>query len=171
MSCLWQDKHLLSVSLSGFINYLNVDDPTTPIRVVKVNLTLKATSEIHYLQPYNLCFVNVLPHQGHNKPITVLTLSPDKNTIYTGSHDGYVTNWRTSSGENDRVKGQGHGNQINGMKAAKNLLYTAGIDDTLRTIDIDDNSYIDTSTVKLDSQPRGLDIYQDLVVTASVRQV
>ncbi|XP_011301844.1 actin-interacting protein 1 [Fopius arisanus] len=143
VSCLWQGDHLLSVSLSGFINYLNVNDPSKPLRIIK----------------------------GHNKPITVLTLSPDRGTIYTGSHDGHVTNWNASTGENDRVQGQGHGNQINGMKASGNLLYTAGIDDTLRAIDIASNSYNDADTIKLDSQPRGLDIYNDIVVTAAMRQI
>lgn len=57
------------------------------------------------------------------------------------------------------------------MKAAGNLLYTAGIDDTLRSIDIATNAYAETSVVKLDSQPRGLDIYNDIAVVASVRQV
>ncbi|XP_015115651.1 actin-interacting protein 1 isoform X1 [Diachasma alloeum] len=143
VSCLWQGEHLLSVSLSGFINYLNVNDPTKPLRIIK----------------------------GHNKPITVLTLSPDRGTIYTGSHDGHVTNWNASTGENDRVQGQGHGNQMNGMKAAGNLLYTAGIDDTLRAIDIASNKYNDADTIKLDSQPRGLDVYNDIVVTAAMRQI
>lgn len=36
VSCLWQGKHLLSVSLSGFINYLDVDNPQKPIRIIKV---------------------------------------------------------------------------------------------------------------------------------------
>ncbi|KAF7396510.1 actin-interacting protein 1 [Vespula maculifrons] len=142
VSCLWQGVHLLSVSLSGFINYLDVNNPSKPIRIIK----------------------------GHNKPITVLTLSPDRSTIYTGSHDGYITSWNAETGENDRVRGNGHGNQINGMKAAKNILYTAGIDDTLRSVDIETCAYSDNS-IKLDSQPRGLDVFEDKVIVASVRQV
>lgn len=69
------------------------------------------------------------------------------------------------------MQGQGHGNQINGMKAMGNMLYTAGIDDTLRSVDIATNAYAETSVVKLDSQPRGLDIHNDIVVVASIRQV
>ncbi|KAJ8679892.1 hypothetical protein QAD02_015679 [Eretmocerus hayati] len=143
VSCLWQGNYVLSVSLSGFINYLDVNNPLKPLRVIK----------------------------GHNKPITVLTTSQDKSTIYTGSHDGYVTNWKSSTGENDRVQGQGHGNQVNGMKAAADVVYTAGIDDTLRSIDIATNSYENTSVMRLGSQPRGLDIYNDLVVVAAVKQL
>ena len=37
LGCLWQGPHLLSVSLSGFINYLDVNKPDTPLRVVKVS--------------------------------------------------------------------------------------------------------------------------------------
>ena len=36
VSCLWQGNHLLSVSLSGFINYLDVNNPAKPLRIVKV---------------------------------------------------------------------------------------------------------------------------------------
>ncbi|XP_051175516.1 actin-interacting protein 1 [Leptopilina boulardi] len=143
VSCLWQGTNLLTVSLSGFINYLNVDDPTKPLKIIK----------------------------GHNKPITVLALSPDRTSIYTGSHDGFITKWNAISGENDRIDGQGHGNQINGMKAADSYLYTAGIDDTLRVVDLETNVYIDSAALKLDSQPRGLDIHGNIVVVASVKQL
>ncbi|XP_043463135.1 actin-interacting protein 1 isoform X1 [Leptopilina heterotoma] len=143
VSCLWQGTNLITVSLSGFINYLNVDDPTKPLKIVK----------------------------GHNKPITVLALSPERDSIFTGSHDGYITKWNAISGENDRIDGQGHGNQINGMKAVDNYLYTAGIDDTLRIVDIQTNSYIESAALKLDSQPRGLDIRGNIVVVASVKQL
>ncbi|XP_014604256.1 PREDICTED: actin-interacting protein 1 [Polistes canadensis] len=142
VSCLWQGDYLLTVSLSGFINYLDVNNPSKPIRIIK----------------------------GHNKPITVLTLSPDRSNIYTGSHDGYITSWNAETGENDRVRGNGHGNQINGMKATKNILYTAGIDDTLRSVDIENCAYSDNS-IKLDSQPRGLDVFEDKVIVASVKQI
>lgn len=38
VSCLWQGPHLLTVSLSGFITYLDVNNPDKPIRVIKVSL-------------------------------------------------------------------------------------------------------------------------------------
>lgn len=109
MSCLWQNNYILTVSLSGFISYLDVNDPSKPLRVVK----------------------------GHNKPITALTLSEDRSQIFTASHDGFVTRWDAASGENDRVEGVGHGNQVNGMKVHDGTLYTCGIDDSLKQIDIE----------------------------------
>lgn len=40
LSCLWQGPHLLSVSLSGFINYLDINNPAKPLRVLKVGCKL-----------------------------------------------------------------------------------------------------------------------------------
>lgn len=36
VSCLWQGQYLLTVSLSGFINYLDVNNPEKPLRILKV---------------------------------------------------------------------------------------------------------------------------------------
>lgn len=144
VSCLWQGQYLLSVSLSGFINYLDVNNPAKPIRILK----------------------------GHNKPITVLELSEDRSSIYTGSHDGNVTWWNAASGENERITGTGHGNQINGMRASGTKVYTCGIDDSLKQFDSESKMYTGLD-LKLGSQPRGMDILreQDLVVSASVQEI
>jgi len=37
VGCLWQGDHILTVSLSGFINYLDKSNTAKPYRVVKVN--------------------------------------------------------------------------------------------------------------------------------------
>lgn len=144
VSCLWQGEHLLTVSLSGNISYLNVEDPTKPLRIIK----------------------------GHNKPITVLGLSDDRSTIYTGSHDGVVTNWNSGSGVNDRISGTGHGNQINGIAAWGDFVYTCGIDDSLRQISIEGNTYTD-HVVKLNCQPRGLAIFrnENIIALACVKEL
>lgn len=36
VGCLWQGSYLLTVSLSGFINYLDVNNPSKPLRVIRV---------------------------------------------------------------------------------------------------------------------------------------
>ena len=36
VGCLWQGDYILTVSLSGDINYLDRNNPSTPSRVVKV---------------------------------------------------------------------------------------------------------------------------------------
>ncbi|BET01561.1 WD domain, G-beta repeat [Nesidiocoris tenuis] len=144
VSCLWQGQYLLSAGLSGFISYLDVNNPEKPIRVIK----------------------------GHNKPITVLALSPDRQTIYTGSHDGYITAWNSKNGENDRIEGIGHGNQINGMKCdpSSTLMYTCGIDDSLKQVDTETRNYTGVD-VKLGSQPRGMDFKDGVLVAATVKEV
>ncbi|XP_039486010.1 actin-interacting protein 1 [Drosophila santomea] len=144
VSCLWQGDNLITVSLSGVITYLNVADPSKPLRVVK----------------------------GHNKPITVLGLSDDRSTIYTGSHDGVVTNWNSGSGTNDRITGTGHGNQINGIAAWGDFVYTCGIDDSLRQFSVEGNSYTDY-VVKLNCQPRGLAILrnENIIAIACIKEL
>ncbi|CAG7726267.1 unnamed protein product [Allacma fusca] len=143
VSCIWQGPHLLTVSLSGFISYLDVNNPTKPLRIVK----------------------------GHNKPITVLTVNEDRSRIFTGSHDGWVTHWDASTGVNDRVNGVGHGNQINGMKVVGDTLYTCGIDDNLRLVDLNTYTYTNVNDVKLGSQPRGMDTRDNQVIIATVKEL
>lgn len=144
VSCLWQNNHLLSVSLSGFINYLDVNNPNKPLQVIK----------------------------GHNKPITALALSEDRSTIYTASHDGYVTNWNSGNGTNDRVNGNGHGNQVNSIKAFGDFIYTNGIDDSVKQISVEGNCYTGIE-MKLNCQPRGMDILKDknIIVVGCVNEV
>ncbi|XP_047537545.1 actin-interacting protein 1 [Vanessa atalanta] len=146
VSCLWQGKHLLSVSLSGDINYLDVENPDTPLRVLT----------------------------GHNKPITCLELQ-DKG-LFTASHDGSVTLWNVETGAGRHVRGRGHGNQLYGMRAARGALLTCGIDDTLRRAaappDDDVPTYTDDA-IPLGSQPRGLDHLadEDLTIVATVKEL
>ncbi|CAB3233151.1 unnamed protein product [Arctia plantaginis] len=149
VSCLWQGKHLLSVSLSGVINYLDVNNPDQPLQVL----------------------------MGHNKPITSLALHPERHTVYTASHDGTVTQWNCDTGEGRHIKGQGHGNQVNGMRAGKDgILLTCGIDDTLRIAkplaEGDVPTYTDVS-IPLGSQPRGMDhiIDDDTTIVATVKEL
>lgn len=144
VSCLWQGEHLLSVSLSGFINYLDPENSLQPLRIIK----------------------------GHNKPITAIALSDDHSTIYTASHDGAVTNWNSGNGTNNRVAGNGHGNQVNSVKAHGDFVYTCGIDDSLKQISVEGNIYSGVDQ-KLPCQPRGMDILKELniIVVGCVKEL
>ena len=73
-------------------------------------------------------------------------------------------------GENDRIQGAGHGNQINGMKAEGNFLYTCGIDDSVKQVSIAEKAYTHVD-IKLPSQPRGMDVKGDIIVAGSVKEV
>ena len=128
VSCLWQNQYLLSVSLSGFINYLDVNNPNKPLRVVK----------------------------GHNKTITALAVNKasEEKTIYTGSTDGYITWWNPHNGDHNRIEGKGHTNQVADLAFSNNLVYSVGYDDIARTIDSNNRSF--TNEIKLDCQPHGV---------------
>ncbi|KAH9417552.1 WD repeat-containing protein 1 [Dermatophagoides pteronyssinus] len=135
VSCLWQNNHLLSVSLSGFINYLDINNPSKPLRIVK----------------------------GHNRTITALTINQstdEQQRLYTGSCDGYITHWNPKNGEHDRIVGKTHSNQVSGLIFdGNNRIYSAGFDDIIRTIDANTNEFI--SEFKLDQQPQGLTLSND----------
>ncbi|OWR55637.1 Actin-interacting protein 1, partial [Danaus plexippus plexippus] len=68
VSCLWQRDHIITISLSGDITYLDPSNPEKPVRVVT----------------------------GHNKPITCLALHG--TSLFTASHDGVVTRWNVNTG-------------------------------------------------------------------------
>lgn len=136
VSCLWQNNHLLSVSLSGFINYLDDKNPSKPIRILT----------------------------GHNKSITSIALNNDN--LYTGGYDGFINYWNLTSHDNARISG-GHKNQVQDMAVSKSkqLVFTIGFDDTLRSIDMRSNQFTNLS-VKLDSQPKGICLLNNLIVIA-----
>lgn len=148
VSCLWQEPYLLSVSLSGFINYLDKSNPSKPLRIIK----------------------------GHNKSITSMTVcetgSEDDKTIFTGSWDGYVTHWSSKTGDHDQVSGIRHSTQVQDMTLTKDAVYTCGLDNTIRAIDLKTKSYIanDHLPVNVSCQPRGIASFEDsnIMVVAGV---
>jgi len=142
VGCLWSGDHLLSVSLSGFINYLDVNNPDKPKIIIK----------------------------GHNKPITAMDLSADRKSIYTGGSDGTITKWDSESGRNERVEGKGHGSQVIQIKSCTTGVATIGFDDTLRGVDGSKVEYSGPAQ-SLSAQPRALDIKGDLTVTATLKSI
>jgi len=56
------------------------------------------------------------------------------------------------------------------MKLDDDYLYTCGIDDSLRQVDIKSNSYTDLQ-IKLNAQPRGMDFNSNVIVTVTIKEV
>ncbi|XP_060898282.1 WD repeat-containing protein 1 [Labrus mixtus] len=131
LGCLWQKDHLLGISLTGYINYLDKNKPDRPIRVIK----------------------------GHSKSIQCLTVhkSEGRPYIYSGSSDGHINIWDVDSGENDCFSGKGHSNQVSKLtfNDAEELV-TCSMDDTLRYTDINKKEYSDV--VKMDFQPKSVSV-------------
>eukprot|EP00066_Takifugu_rubripes_P007814 XP_003973601.1 PREDICTED: WD repeat-containing protein 1 [Takifugu rubripes] len=131
LGCLWQGQHLLSISLSGYINYLDKNNPDRPIRTIK----------------------------GHSKSIQCLTVHKcdGRSAIYSGSHDGHINFWDAETGENDCFTGKGHTNQVSKMAVNDNdELVTCSMDDTLRFTNLSKKEYSASDVVKMDSQPKHL---------------
>lgn len=146
LGCLWSGDYMISVSLSGCINYLDPRSPSRPVRVVF----------------------------GHNKPITrMIKGSDDSNpTLLTGGSDGRVVEWTVADGSTRVVQGEGHGAQINGLgRASGSNIASVGIDDTLKTFDQVKCAYKSGESTKLKSQPRGMDHKSDLTAVATVNSV
>ncbi|KAK9457460.1 WD40-repeat-containing domain protein [Dipodascopsis uninucleata] len=97
---------LLSISLSGDINYLSTES-STPLKTV----------------------------YGHQKAITALKISKDGNFLYTGSYDGRVIRWNIATGDNELVIGDGHSNLVTGIVESGDSIFSAAWDDTLRKIE------------------------------------
>lgn len=127
VGCLWQKDTILTVSLSGYINYLDRNNPSSPKKIQK----------------------------GHYKPITAMAVTEDRSRIYTGASDGLIYGWDANTGECTAVEGKGHTNQVTDMVVAGDWLITIGMDDTIRFTSLSKNEY-DSDACKLPSQPNGV---------------
>ncbi|CAI5688573.1 WD repeat-containing protein 1 [Oreochromis niloticus] len=133
LGCLWQKDHLLSISLSGYINYLDKNNPNRPIRTIK----------------------------GHTKSIQCVTVHKNEGRpyIYSGSHDGHINYWDAETGENDCFSGKGHSNQVSKIVTDEaNELVTCSMDDTLRYTSISKKEYSASDVVKMDFQPKSVSV-------------
>jgi WD40 repeat protein len=110
ISALWHDTYLLTASLSGAINYLDVANPTTPKLVI----------------------------QGHMKPIQGFGVDKKSGAVYSGDADGFLTVWSSANGSARWVDGQGHGAKaIVGVAVASDSshVWTAGLDNRVQYLD------------------------------------
>lgn len=131
LGCLWQKDNLLSISLSGYINYLDKNNPNRPLRVIK----------------------------GHSKSIQCLTVHKEdgRSVIYSGSHDGHINYWDAETGENEEISGKGHSNLVARMAVDdSNRLVTCSMDDTVRYTDLSKKEYSASDLVKMDVQPKAV---------------
>lgn len=133
------DGLIISINLAGELTYLNADKPE-PVRVV----------------------------QGHDKGITTLIGGSDGkgSDLWTGSFDGRVCHWDVKSGKGTIVDGQSHSNQVAQMAASSGKAYSAGWDDTLRTVDESAKTFLGDAA-KLSAQPKGVAASGDKVFVAT----
>eukprot|EP00850_Spirogloea_muscicola_P011417 SM000071S21041 [mRNA] locus=s71:5779:8092:+ [translate_table: standard] len=143
VGCLWLGRHMVTVSLSGNINYLDAGSPSRPRRVIT----------------------------GHSKYITALALAPqglpskavageeggvDGLALFTAGADGTIVRWQAGVGPLGRVTGKGHGAAVVGMVATEDCLITCGLDDMVRWTAMPAEQFDEGAAVALGGQPTGL---------------
>ncbi|TMS19568.1 WD repeat-containing protein 1 [Larimichthys crocea] len=87
LGCLWQKDHLLSISLSGYINYLDKNNPDRPIRTIKLMFSL--TIAAHYWDAEtgeNDCFSG----KGHSNQVSKMVIDEANDELVTCSMDDTV---------------------------------------------------------------------------------
>lgn len=107
VGALWTGEYLITVSLSGAINYLDVANPAQPKRVI----------------------------QGHQTTIQSLALDKKSGHFYTSGLTGEVTRWNLSTGEAKWLGGKGHGGKVVSNLALSSdgaTLLSFGMDDKVR---------------------------------------
>ncbi|KAF9295932.1 WD40 repeat-like protein [Mortierella antarctica] len=117
---IWKGDALLSLSLSGDLNYLDPSASQTS-RIIK----------------------------GHQKGITALAVSEDKKTFLTGSYDGRVMSWEVNDGEGHPLEESSHSNQVIQLVGNGNEFISAGMDDTVKVTDISSKNVAVISTSAL----------------------
>ena len=142
LGCLWQGNYLLSVNLSGHITYLNENDASQPIRVLK----------------------------GHNKFVTSLAVDRANNKVISGSYDATVTKWDIETGANDNFSGGVHTNQVTQLAIDGNTLISSGFDDSVRSANAAGLEY-GANAVKTDAPTVGVASRNGVTVAVSLKSV
>lgn len=123
------DGLIISLNLNGDLTYLSEGNPS-PQRVV----------------------------HGHDKNITAAVASASETaepTLFTGSSDGRICKWDTSTGNAESIDGEGHANYVSALASDDKSLYSVGWDDTLRPIDASAAVFTGQAT-STDGQPKGV---------------
>jgi hypothetical protein len=89
-----QGEYLLSMSLNGYINYLDINNPNKPLRVVQVESMVLSVPLVHIFSDHLLNDLNVMPSwrfQGPCKALTSMSARADTNHCFVGSYDGWLS--------------------------------------------------------------------------------
>lgn len=95
--------------------------------------------------------------RGHQKNITAAGISG--STFVTGSYEGRVLAWDTSTGLADKVEGDSHSNYVAGFSTSPSKgeadMFSVGWDDTLRSLSVSNKIFTGAAS-SLKSQPKGI---------------
>ena len=122
---VWTKQHILSVSLSGAINYLDTANPAQPTRIL----------------------------HGHQSTIQSLVVLPSDNAFYTSGLTGEITRWSKDGGAGTWLTGKGHGGMIvSALTLSDGRLHSFGLDNNMRVSPLDSRS-VSTDSIPIGGQP------------------
>ncbi|OQR96298.1 hypothetical protein THRCLA_07321 [Thraustotheca clavata] len=110
-SVIWHGDYMISLSLSGDINYLSLATPDKPSRIIN----------------------------GHQVSLQTLAVDREEGMFFTGSYDGVVCAWRGSTAQ--RIGGDAHTAKVTCIDSLGGLLASGGWDDKIRFGAVADGVY------------------------------
>ncbi|DAZ99084.1 TPA: hypothetical protein N0F65_008389 [Lagenidium giganteum] len=122
----WSQNYMISLSLSGDLNYLDIDNPSKPKKIV----------------------------QAHQVSILSLTTEPTRDLILTGSYDGIICSWRSNLAT--VAQGASHSGKIAGISASSNHVASVAWDDHIRYADGPTGTLQYNAATPLNAQPSGV---------------
>ncbi|XP_077243946.1 actin-interacting protein 1-2-like isoform X2 [Tasmannia lanceolata] len=129
VGCLWQNDHLVTVSLGGTITLFSASDPDkTPISF-----------------------------SGHMKSINALSvfLQSSQKVILSSSYDGVIVRWIQGMGYSGRLERKDNA-QIKCFAAVEEELITSGFDNKVRRIPLRGEQCGEAESIDIGSQPKDL---------------
>lgn len=131
-------------------------------------ISLSLSGDLNYLYEGNDKATQVV--QGHQRSINTLCSSFGGHpTLWSGSYEGRVNQWDLCTGKAKRVGGIPHSTYVAGLTTMKNgdgLVYSAGWDDMLRSINTNSNTYTENA-FKLSGQPKDVSSDKGTVLVAT----
>jgi WD40 repeat protein len=120
ISCVWHEDYLLSVSLSGAINYLDVAHPDAPKKIV----------------------------HGHSNALCGFAADVKNGMFYVSDIEGRVGAWNFKSGECQWLAGKGHEKPVVALALSGDgkTLSSVGLDDKIRFNSVDSHSFKEDAT-------------------------
>lgn len=128
MCAVWHKDFMLTVSLSGAINYLDMENVAKPKLIV----------------------------QGHNEPVTCISVDEANKCFYTGDSGGVLSVWKDHTAS--WFEGKGHGKAITavGVNFDGSKVATAGRDEKLRINDCKEQVF-SSDAIAIGGSPSCLD--------------
>lgn len=128
VGCIWHKEHLITVSLSGAINFLDRANPSTPLRTLA----------------------------GHTTTLSALAVDSSRHHVYTSSANGAVYRWNPDTNELMSLArvGDGAANVSGlGFLTSSNSVVTTSFDDVVRVCSSEAEGMASCPSEKTDGQP------------------